>query len=303
MKDLSRLSDAALPLQRAADGLPGDVLNDAAMHLRRPFTPEAVKWKLQSSWAAGSSNAGGIVIPYIDARLVVERLNAVVPGLWTADFKTWGQKATMCELTIDGITRRDVGTGGVTEPEKAIISDALKRAAVHFGVGVSIYGMKQVSLYVYSGPDEARLKQREKTQRDGKKKWVVELPDPVKKWLGEKYAEWLEARGERMYGPVLDHGDEAGAFGADDELEGGVEEPGEVSLPALETPEAAQLIEEVADAYAMLREADPMVLLPAAYQAKLAAAHHSVEELAALRAEIEALANAALDKAAAGEES
>lgn len=301
MKDLSKLSDVALPLQRAADGLPGDVLTEATMHLRRPFTPEAVKWKLQATWAAGTPRAGGIVIPYIDARLVVERLNAVVPGVWAADYKTWSQKATMCELTVDGITRRDVGTAGPTEPDKAIISDALKRAAVHFGVGVSIYGMKQVSLYVESGLEEARLKQRER-MKDGKKKWAIELPDAAKAWLAEKYGEWLEARGERMYGPVLDHGDEAGAFGADDELEVGGEEPGEVSLPALESPEAVQLIEEVRDAYGVLRSADPMVLLPAHFEAKLTRAHHSVEELAALRAEIEVLANAALDKQAAEDE-
>jgi hypothetical protein len=299
MRDLAKLREAELPLRREADGLPGDVLNEAAAHLRRPFTAAAVKWKLQATWAAGTRNAGGIVIPFIDARLVVERLNAVVPGLWWDEYAPGGGKALECALTVDGITRRDVGTAGATEPEKAIRSDALKRAAVKFGVGASIYAMKQVKLSVHSGPELARLVERTKGQGQSAKT-LIELPDSARLWLADKYDEWLEARGEAMFGPVLDHGDEPGSAGADEDLGVPEAEPaGEVGLPALDDEEARALNSAIEEAYARLRTFDPMALLPAAFNRKLAEASTSHRDLAALLSEIDGLAQQRADAVAA----
>ena len=50
--------------------------------LRRPFTPEAIKWKVQATGPKGKPSTWGMVVPYIDARLVIERLDEVAPGEW-----------------------------------------------------------------------------------------------------------------------------------------------------------------------------------------------------------------------------
>jgi hypothetical protein len=50
--------------------------------LRRPFPPEAIKFKGQS---ASANRNKALAVPYIDARLVIARLNHVVgPGLAAA---------------------------------------------------------------------------------------------------------------------------------------------------------------------------------------------------------------------------
>jgi hypothetical protein len=51
-----------------------------------------------------------------------------------------------CDLTIDGITRSDVGEG----VGKALVSDSFKRAGVRFGIGVSLYAIPKMMLDVQS---------------------------------------------------------------------------------------------------------------------------------------------------------
>ena len=67
----------------------------AQVHLRRPFEPAAVRWKVQSV-----GDGYGIVVAYIDARLVVERLNAVVGGEWSDEYRVHAQGVEECALTV-----------------------------------------------------------------------------------------------------------------------------------------------------------------------------------------------------------
>jgi hypothetical protein len=67
----------------AAVDLPVTSLNDALPMLRRPFTPAAVKFKVQRKLG----EAGVQIVGYIDARLVIERLNLVVGDQWSASYE------------------------------------------------------------------------------------------------------------------------------------------------------------------------------------------------------------------------
>ena len=105
-------------------------------------TYPAHKWRIQS---------GKRCIPYIDARQVSERLNEVlgVDG-WENTIEETNQKMLISNLTciINGkeVSHSDVGTGGSIEKEKAMASDSLKRAAVHFGIGRYLYDMEPVTV-------------------------------------------------------------------------------------------------------------------------------------------------------------
>lgn len=95
---------------------------------------------------------GGRQVPYITARTVMNRLDS------TLGFENWwdtyerdpaGSDNILCRLSIrlpDGqvLTKCDVGSPGSTgdegEDDKGAVSDALKRAAVKFGVGRYLYG-------------------------------------------------------------------------------------------------------------------------------------------------------------------
>lgn len=191
---------AALDRQR----LPVSTLAEAIPHLRRPFTPEAIRFKVQSVFKDKDGNPTGcLIVAYIDARLASERLNRVIPAAWHATYKSVeGTKLMWCGLTVDGATRWDVGesTKGMS---KDLVSDALKRAAVHFGVGVSCYALPQITLWMRESHDRIEVRGK------GDKRTIV-LTEHGHAKLREGYARWLEEHGIERFGPPLDHGDVVG---------------------------------------------------------------------------------------------
>lgn len=176
---------------------PVDTFKDAAPLLRRPFAPGAVKWKINST-----KDNGAQVVAYVDARSVIERLNLVVPHLWHTEFQRVDGNHVLCKLTIDGLTREDVGApskGGKADPLKTMYSDALKRAAVHFGVAVSIYAMRETWLAAGDG----------KGPELAKKGNSLVLTEDNRTYLANLYEQWLTIpdRGGK-FGEPLDHGDD-----------------------------------------------------------------------------------------------
>lgn len=204
--------------------LPVGSFREAAPLLRRPFEPAAVRWKVQTTH--GSS---GLIVGYIDARLATERLNLVCPHLWSDDYTSAGDGLLMCLLTVDGITRRDVGQG----KGKALFSDAFKRAAVKFGVGVSLYALPQTWLSVSDGHLRAA----------GQGKERLFLQPAGIEHLRSLYAIWLGTAQGASFGEPLSHGDAAeGSVGdpldPDAEHPDGLDEEGPRELP--EAPPAKE---------------------------------------------------------------
>lgn len=171
---------------------------EAAPLLRRPFTPAAVKFKPQTVHKNGG---GGTVACYIDARLVVERLNLVCPHLWHDEYTRTAGGGLLCHLTVDGITRTDVGEGTF---EKALFSDALKRAAVKFGVGVPLYAVPMLTVWKNQGQIETWARGDSFQGR---------LTPQGEQAARTAYAAWLDAVGVHAFGEPLDHGDSIDAQG------------------------------------------------------------------------------------------
>jgi hypothetical protein len=194
-------------------------LDEALRELRRPPAPAAVKFKLQAVSRDGDSAQ---VACYVDARLVLDRLDLVCGQNWRASFDTGpevlapvakakeGERIlyVRCRLTVFGVTREDVGEG---DTPKAAFSDALKRAAVHFGIGRALYAM--ASPWLEKGPGAGQLR----TTRRGK----LRIDARTEQHLRRGYGLWLEAKGRALFGEPLDHGDEAGAPGFEEKLKSG----------------------------------------------------------------------------------
>lgn len=143
---------------------------EIARQLQAPFDPADVKRK---------KGRGGKMLDYIDARAVAARLDAVVgPGNWSFNWEpmviqrpergvVWedqgwkdGEKLppikklapepevdAVCVakgiLTIHGVSKADIGYAGPIEPNKASISNALRRCAALWGIGRYLYNQEQ----------------------------------------------------------------------------------------------------------------------------------------------------------------
>lgn len=215
---------------------PLETFRDAARHLRRPFTTNAVRFKVQATWPKDNPT-GGLIVTYIDARLVVERLNYVLPDKWHDTYEPLDKNLMVCRLTVDGITREDVGEG----TGKGLRSDSLKRAAVKFGIGVPNYAVPKMILDVESGA----LKRRQASGRA-----TLELTPKGETAVRKLYADWLTAHGIPAFGEPLDHGDVEGSVGDPDDAPSTVA-VGDAQEPE---PEAGPSSDVVAELEAMAQD-------------------------------------------------
>src|SRR5688572_4190461 len=111
--------------------------------LGAPFPDDEVEFLPRAT-----SGGQALGLPYIDARSVMRRLDAVVgPGNWSFDFDVLSPDGKMVrgKLTVLGVTKCDAGEANAEdEALKSAVSDALKRAAVHFGIGRYLYYLPRV---------------------------------------------------------------------------------------------------------------------------------------------------------------
>lgn len=111
--------------------------------LSEPFNPNTVKWRVG---ATNKDKNKGIALAYVDARIVMVRLDDVVgPENWQDKYIETPSGRILCELSIriggEWISKTDGAGDTGTEGEKGAISDAFKRAAVKFGVGRYLYAL------------------------------------------------------------------------------------------------------------------------------------------------------------------
>jgi hypothetical protein len=175
-------------------------LSEALPELRRPFMPESVNFKIQT---VGKQSA--LVVTYIDARHVADRLNTIVADNWSDEYEPvmYGSKpmGIKCTLRVYDVAREDVGTVKDDLPDnrmggmKILYSDAFKRAGVKFGIGASLYTLPTT----YVPKDHLKNEKY--------------LTDETKDVLAKKYEKWLKEKGIKIFGDPLDHGDIEGKQG------------------------------------------------------------------------------------------
>ena len=111
---------------------------EATKKLTAPI--ENPKWRVQSVYPRDHPTTA-VVVPYIDSRMVQERLDtALGPDNWSNTYDPESGAASI-SIKIDGewITKADVGAESKIDKEKGKASDAFKRAAVMWGIGRDIY--------------------------------------------------------------------------------------------------------------------------------------------------------------------
>jgi hypothetical protein len=118
--------------------------------LTRPFAPEQIRQR---------EGRGGKMLDYLETHAVIARLNEAFNGAWSfevLDFKTMeGEIVVHGKLTAVGVTKTQFGSSevhrlkgqdgekgapvSIGDDLKAAASDALKKCATLFGVGLELY--------------------------------------------------------------------------------------------------------------------------------------------------------------------
>lgn len=109
-----------------------------------PFSGDDIEWRVGPTT---QDKKKGQALCYVDARTVMDRLDAVcgVDG-WENEYSFGSGNLVVCKLSLrmpDGTLISKCDGAGETdiEGQKGALSDALKRAAVRFGVGRYLYGL------------------------------------------------------------------------------------------------------------------------------------------------------------------
>lgn len=111
--------------------------------LKAPFPEKRVSWRIGQKTKDGKR---AMLLAYIDARDVMQRLDDVlgVDG-WQSSITETPSGRVLCTLRCringDWIAKTDGAGSTDVEGDKGAISDALKRAAVQFGIGRYLYSL------------------------------------------------------------------------------------------------------------------------------------------------------------------
>lgn len=155
--------------------------------LKRPFNPEDIEWRIQSS---GSKNGKpwAMCLAYITNRAVMDRLDEVF-GLsgWKNEFvPTPSGKGVMCGISFkkDGewITKWDGSDETQVEATKGGLSASMKRAVVHLGIGRYLYNLESGWIKVCEKNTPGSKSAKAKDKQSGQDIWFNWLPPELPSW-------------------------------------------------------------------------------------------------------------------------
>ena len=120
--------------------------------LAQPFAPEDLEWRVQ---VTNKEKTKGMAVPYVTSRAIQDRLDNVVGAEnWRNEFRVWQESgdanAQLCGLSLyleergEWVTKWDGAENTDIESVKGGLSDAMKRAAVQWGIGRILYWLAPV---------------------------------------------------------------------------------------------------------------------------------------------------------------
>lgn len=137
--------------------------------LSEPFPLEYIEWRVGST---NGDKSKGLALCYIDARAVMDRLDMVCgPDGWQNTYSAGVNGSIICNIGVrmpDGEWLWKADGAGATdvEGEKGMLSDALKRAAVRWGIGRYLYDLKSPWVELEPAGRSVKIKDSERKRLD-----------------------------------------------------------------------------------------------------------------------------------------
>jgi hypothetical protein len=118
-------------------------LKDKITELQKPFPEADIEWRIGS---VNKDKTKGTALAYVTNRAIMQRLDDVfgIDG-WQNSFRPWKDKGQICTIGIwdadhdRWLYKEDGAEDTNIEPLKGGLSDAMKRAAVQWGIGRYLY--------------------------------------------------------------------------------------------------------------------------------------------------------------------
>ncbi|MBE99350.1 Rad52/Rad22 family DNA repair protein [Flavobacterium coralii] len=144
---------------------------DILSKLKEPLKIQDVDFRVQSI----TSNGYATILAYKDARVDMNRLDAVCAGNWQKDFKTI-EGRLYCGVGIkindEWLWRWDVGTESFSDKEKGQASDAFKRACFNWGIGRELYNYPHIKVKLNTNEYTVSNNKAKQTYALNLKEWV-----------------------------------------------------------------------------------------------------------------------------------
>lgn len=125
--------------------------------LKEPFELEHIEWRVQKAGDQTDKKTGekkywAMVLAYVTNRAIMDRLDEVfgING-WNNDFMDAPDGGILCGITALGVTKWDGADKTSIEATKGGLSNAMKRAAVQWGIGRYLYDLE--TNFVSLSPD------------------------------------------------------------------------------------------------------------------------------------------------------
>ena len=147
--------------------------------LIEPFPYEDIEWRVQQSGISRKNEPWAMVLAYVTNRAIMNRLDEVFGCYgWKNEYKEAPEGGVLCGISVwvDGeegdtrpysgwVTKWDGASNTDIESVKGGLSNAMKRAAVQWGIGRYLYNLEtnfvNVHEDVYSGKYRIKIKERQ----------------------------------------------------------------------------------------------------------------------------------------------
>lgn len=117
--------------------------------LAAPFPPGDIEWRIGRA-GVKNDKVWATCLAYVTNRAIMERLDAVVgPANWRNEYREWttGSPGVLCGISIrvgdEWVTKWDGAEQTDIESVKGGLSNAMKRAAVQWGIGRYLYDLPE----------------------------------------------------------------------------------------------------------------------------------------------------------------
>ena len=128
---------------------------DKIKALMRPLDASQVQVRVGQAGKTKDGKAWAILLAYKDSRADVQRMNEVFGLNWGEEYHHDMKGNLICAVSVwngrEWVTRQDVGTESNQDAEKGQHSDALKRACFRWGVGIELYAMPLLFVWLNKG--------------------------------------------------------------------------------------------------------------------------------------------------------